>query len=159
MKTLTRPAETPAVSTPDTKSQLLAQELIRCPADQQERMIQQLRDNTSPDCSMALADAIPKLEDEARRKARHALAERLARMKTTTLAAYLKYDVVELRRAAALACAMKDSKEMIPDVLRLLNDPDTQVSRAAVVALQELTGQNLGTDRQAWLDWWNKQRK
>jgi hypothetical protein len=117
----------------------------------------------------ALATALPKLNGDAKRKAREALADRLTRMKAQTLGRYLEDEDTEIRRAAALACAMKDCKDHIPDLIRLLGDREGPVARAAHAALKELSGQDLGPradadgaerDRAvaAWRAWWKGQK-
>ena len=78
---------------------------------------------------------------------------------------------MELRRAAALACAMKDDKTHIPDLIdRLALDEDTVV-RAARAGLKSLSGgKDFGPepgytklDRavavEEWTAWWAKQKK
>ena len=118
----------------------------------------------------ALAHAIPRLDADSRRSAREALAERLARMKPATLQSYLKDELPEIRRAATLACAAREAKELTGELIRLLNDPDPLVERAAHAALKELTGQDFGPKAgadgperskaiSAWEAWWKKQRR
>jgi HEAT repeat protein len=80
-------------------------------------------------------------------------------MKEQSLGNYLKDEDVEIRRAAALACAMKDAKSLVPSLIPLLGDREVLVKRAANLALRELTGQRFGEDQQAWQDWWNKQNR
>ena len=101
---------------------------------------------------------------------RDALAARLARMKANTLKNYLEDEDAEIRRAAALACATKDTKEHIPALIRLLSDPEPVVLRAAHAALKTLTEQDFGPGPNAtraerteaiaaWQLWWSKQGK
>ena len=129
-----------------------------------------MRDEKGVQYTEALATAIAQLEGEARRKAREALAERLTRLKEKSLAAYLLDEDAEIRRAAALACAMKESKVLIPQLIPLLRDPEMLVVHATHAALKELTGQDFGPTAKAsredrdqaalqWLKWWNKQQK
>ena len=91
-------------------------------------------------------------------------------MKATTLGRYLKDEDPEIRRAAALACAMKESKAQVPDLIRLLSDREAAVARAAHAALMDLTGQDFGpaagatrAERArsiaAWQLWWQKQSR
>ncbi len=102
------------------------------------------------------------------KKARDALAERLARMTADTLRAKLKDANAEVRRASALACAMKEDKALVPDLITALDDADSWVVRAAAVSLRLLTGQDFGpaagataADRAkavaAWKAWWKRQ--
>ena len=78
--------------------------------------MQQYRDGKGVTYTEALAGAIPQLNGEDKgRKARDALSERLTRMKAEVLARYLQDPDAEIRRAAALAAAMKEAKTLIPD--------------------------------------------
>jgi hypothetical protein len=63
---------------------------------------------------------------------------------------------------------MKDSKPLIPHLIRLLNDREATVARAAHAALKELSGKDFGprpdANRQqraraitAWQLWWSQQ--
>src|SRR5262249_26019770 len=74
---------------------------------------------------------------------------------------------VEIRRAAALACGMKEDRSHVPDLIPLLDDPEPAVGRAAYVALKHLTGQDFGPPASAtaaeksaaiqkWKTWWSK---
>src|SRR5262249_17754594 len=96
------------------------------------------------------------------------LVERLTRMTDKTLAAYFEDEQPEIRRAAALACARKGSKSLIPQIVSLLHHSQRPVVESAHEALKELTGQDFGPAADAapgerhhasqrWLDWWNKQ--
>ena len=110
------------------------------------------------------------MEGDAKRQAREALAIRLARMKVETLATYLQDEEAEIRRAAAIACAKKESKILIPNLISLIRDPETSVALAAHAALKDLTGQDFGPSADAsrqdrdqaalkWLRWWTKQNR
>ena len=98
------------------------------------------------------------------------LAERLCRMTAATLRGMLKANEAELRRAAALACAMKDDKDHIPDLIGALTDTDEGVARAAKAGLKSLTGKDFGpavgasaTEKAkavaAWKEWYAKEKK
>jgi hypothetical protein len=84
------------------------------------------------------------------------------------LAKYMTDDDAEIRRAAAAACAKKEARTLIPNLIGLLRDREGAVVGAAHTALKELTGQDFGPapgagrqDRdeaaQRWLEWWGKQ--
>jgi HEAT repeat protein len=131
-------------------------------------MLERLRDGKGTGYTDALVSAIPKLNGDARRKAREALADRLTRMKAETLAQYLQDEDAEVRRAAALAAGMKDSKPLIPHLIRLLSDREATVARAAHASLKALSGEDFGprpdaTLQQraravtAWKAWWARQ--
>ena len=156
-KETTRPADPP----PELASARLAREFVQAPPAKQEQALQTLREAKGTVYTEALASAIPLLDDAARRKAaRDALAERLSRMKDQTLGLYLKDEDAEIRRAAALACVLKDAKTLIPGLIPLLDDPEKDIVRkAALLALKELSGKNLGPAREDWQAWWDKQGK
>jgi len=164
-KTAREPGKEPSESRPpprppqNPESARLARELIEASPAQKERTLDRLREGKGVVYTEALAAAIPQLNGETLRKAREALAERLTRMKAETLVLYLKDEDREIRRAAALACAMKDTKVYIPNLIPLLSDPELLVIRAAHLALKELSGQTIGPSREAWQEWWDKQGK
>lgn len=146
----------------------LAKELVRAPAALRRASLEKLRDGKGSEYSRALAEAIAELSSEAKTEARQALADRLARLKMANLAAYLTDDDAELRRAAALACALKEDRTQVGKLIDLLNDSETSVQRAAYAALKELTKQDFGPARDAaamereeataaWRAWWKKQ--
>jgi HEAT repeat protein len=102
-------------------------------------------------------------------QAREALAERLSRMTRPILKEKLRDQSDEVRRAAALACAMKEEKALIPDLIDLLADPKPRVGRAARASLMALSHEDFGpTDSAAkdrvtkaaelWRQWWVKNR-
>ena len=154
----------------DSESAKLADALVKAPPGRQAKLLEKIQGEKGPQYTEALALAIPQLDGEPRRLARDALADRLTRMKATVLAEYLQDDDAEIRRAAALAVAMKESKELIPNLIPLLRDAEVSVARAAHAALKELTGQDFGPTAKAtreqreqaavkWLQWWGKQKK
>jgi HEAT repeat protein len=88
-------------------------------------------------------------------------------MSARTLSDKLQDDDLEVRRAAALACAMRDERAHVPRLIELLQDPEAAVARAAHAALKSLTNQDLGPGADAgqadvaravaaWKDWWAK---
>ncbi|HWG46352.1 MAG TPA: HEAT repeat domain-containing protein [Gemmataceae bacterium] len=154
----------------DSESTRLARALVKASGDRRTELMEQMRDEKGVQYTEALAVAIPQLEGGAYRKAREALAERLTRLKEKSLIAYLVDEDAEIRRAAALAVAMKESKTLIPHLIPLLGDTEMSVVRATHAALKELTGQDFGPATNAsredrdqaalkWLDWWNKRPK
>lgn len=143
----------------------LKQQLLNAGPEQQARLIERLRDQKGREHTLALAAAIAELTDPARGQARDALAQRLTRMTAATLRDQLSEEQAEIRRAAALACAMKEDQVHTADLIGLLDDAEVMVVRAALVGLQHLHGVNLGSHAQpadraqtvaAWKDWWRK---
>lgn len=146
----------------------LGSQLVKAPADQQEALLNQMREGKGTAFTQTLAAAIPQLSGPTKAKARDALAERLARMSADTLREKFRDANVEVRRAAALACVIREEKSCIPDLVTLLQDAEALVSRAALVALKDLTGQDFGPAPTAtraereqalakWKGWWAKQ--
>jgi hypothetical protein len=161
--TATRPAA-PAVS---PEAAQLSDELVKAGAARQAEVLRRLRDSKGPVYTDALAHAIHRLDGVLKGQARDALADRLTRMKKDTLDDKLRDDDLEVRRAAALAAAMKDEKAHVPRLIELLQDPEGDVARAAHAALKSLTNQDFGPARDAsradvaraataWKDWWGR---
>src|SRR5205085_4412079 len=93
---------TPKPAQPRSDAERLAAELIEAKPAQQERLLEELRDNKGPTHTQALLAAIPQLRGDVKKKARDALAQRMARMTSATLKERLSDDDAEMRRAAAL---------------------------------------------------------
>jgi HEAT repeat protein len=129
-------------------------------------VLRKLRDSKGAVYTDALAHAIHRLEGSAKGQARDALTDRLTRMSARTLTDKLQDDDLEVRRAAALACAMKDERAHVPRLIEMLQD-EAPVAPAAHAALKSLTGQDFGPAPEArqadvaravaaWKDWWAK---
>jgi hypothetical protein len=153
-----------------TDAERLARELLGASPGRQEAIIAELRDGKGTDFTAALAKSIPTLAGVIQKKARDALAERLARLTVATIRTKLKDDDAEVRRAATLACAMKEDKAFIPDLIGVLDDKDNWVVRSSAVALRTLTGQDFGPSASAtaeerakavaaWKAWWTRQNR
>jgi hypothetical protein len=143
-------------------------QLTRAGPSVQEKLVLQFKDGKGVAYTQALAGAIPHLSGIVKDKARDALAERLARMTELTVRARLKDEDPEIRRAAALASAMKEDKGHVPDLIGLLEDRAPAVGRAAQAALRSLTGKDFGPPPGAtkaerakavadWKRWWESQ--
>jgi hypothetical protein len=166
----TKPAVSPqATGEQDKAIARLSAELVRASGDEQERVLDKLRAGKGVIYTEALAGSIPLLKGTIRDKARAALAQRLTRMTAATLRDKLKDDNLEIRRAAALACAAKKSKAHIPDLIEALGDVELPVALAALQALKDLTGQDFGPAADAtraerktaiarWQAWWKKEK-
>ncbi len=146
----------------------LVMNLLQAPAERQEQLLSQYKKAHGVAYTQALAAVIPKLPDGSKRKARDALAERLARMTARTLQGRLNDEDAEIRRAAALACAMRDERSHVPDLIARLQDSEPAVARAAHAALKSLTGKDFGPASgaseaekgravRAWKAWWDQQ--
>jgi hypothetical protein len=144
--------------------------LVHAVADDQRRLIAEYRDHKGPAYTEALAEAIPRLAAQPKALARDALAERLTRMTMATLQGELASGNAEVRRAAALASAMKEEPALIPDLIDRLDDSDKAVRRAAAIGLASLTKKNFGPREDAtpeqrqsaiekWRTWWSEQKR
>jgi hypothetical protein len=154
----------------DSDAARIGRRLIESSGDEQAVLLQKLKSGQGSAYTQALAAAIPKLDESAQKMTRQALADRLSDLKTASLRQWLQYDDREIRRAAALACAMKDDKSTVPDLIPLLDDREALVARAAHAALKSLTNQDYGpsanassADRAravaAWKEWWKRSGK
>jgi len=154
----------------DSTSARLAGDLVKASGSRHTMLLKQISEGKGVEFTEALALAISQLTGENKRKARTALTQRLTRMKEATLTNYLADEDTEIRRAAALACAAKGSKTIVPHLIPLLRDPQELVAEAAHEALKDITGQDFGPVPEAsredrdqaarkWLDWWNKQER
>jgi hypothetical protein len=151
----------------EAKAARMSNELAKADQDHQAELFEKYQEGKGTVYTLALAGAIPRLSGEAKSKARDALAQRLTRMTAATLREELKDDDPEIRRAAALACAMKDDKSHVPDLIPLLEDREPLVGRAAHAALKSLTGKDFGPEANAsrqdtakaataWKEWYEK---
>jgi hypothetical protein len=147
-------------------AQLSAEVVDATPAER-TKLIENLRDSKGAENTQALAQAITQLDGDAKKKARQALAERLSNMKASTLEGYLQEVDPEMRRAAALATAMKEDITFVGKLIDLLNDQEKTVERAACAALKALTKQDFGPAAdasasekakavKAWKAWWKR---
>jgi hypothetical protein len=92
----------------------------------------------------AITFALTRLERDKKKQAQAALVERLVRMTPETLKKLTAMNEPELRRAAILACAAKDDKTHLPDLIARINDPDEDVVKAARAGLRSLAGEDFG---------------
>jgi HEAT repeat protein len=130
--------------------------------------LEKLRDGPDAACTGALAVAIRRMIGNPRRLARDALVERLARLTVGALRDRLADPEPEIRRAAALASTVMESRQLVPELAKLLDDSEITVSRCAQVALRTITEQDFGprvgatSDERseaaaAWQKWLDKQ--
>jgi hypothetical protein len=130
------------VSRKDAESERLANELVRATGARHQELLKKYAETSGVEYTEAVAYAIPGLSGDARKEARDALAERLSARKEVTLMRYLQDEDAEIRRAAAVALGMRDAKEAVGDIAKLLLDPEPSVARAAHASLRSLTGQD-----------------
>jgi hypothetical protein len=152
------------------ESVALAAKLLKSTGSDWTKLLADARDNKGSNNTRALVRIAEKADGDRKREARDALSERLCRMTPATLRAMLKANEAELRRAAVLACAMKEDQDHVPDLIAALLDPDDGVSRAAKAGLKSLTGKDFGPAAgaspvqkaqaaAAWRDWYTNGKK
>ena len=162
-------ATKPLPSPVEDEASKLASKLVLAPATDWSKALETMRDAKGGDYTKSLAIAIRRLDGDRKKEAREALAERLTRMSAETLKAMTTSEDAELRRGAVLACAMKDDKVHVPDLIDRLTDDDDPVVRAAKAGLKSLTEQDFGPKAgatkdeckaaaTAWRAWWAKQK-
>lgn len=136
-------------SADESKAWALCEAAVRATPQTRHDLLVQLRDGKGLPYTDALARAIAKLPTGARAEARDLLTQRLTRMTGATLQAKLHDEDGEVRRAAAGACARKQAREQVPDIIELLDDPDPGIVQAAHRALQSLSGCDFGPPERA----------
>jgi hypothetical protein len=162
-----KPAEDDSSSSPAAR---MAADLAKANTSRFELLLHNFRLGKGTEFTEGLALAIPQLSGERQKRVQEELVKRLTRMTDTTLKGYLGDEIMEIRVAAARACALKGSKSLVPQLIPLLRDTRGGVSEAAHQALKELSGQDFGPKANAsreqrvqasrqWTDWWNKQLK
>src|SRR5262249_52179631 len=122
----------------------LVKDLLTAAPGTEDVVLHHFRESDGIEFTDALATAIPKLKGEAYKKARIALAERLARLNATSLREKLAESDPQIRRAAALACANRKFVQLAPEVITLLEEKDPDLPPAAWVALKALSGKDFG---------------
>ncbi|HZY86713.1 MAG TPA: HEAT repeat domain-containing protein [Gemmataceae bacterium] len=144
-------AQGPQLSTLDSRAAAdrteggrLASALAQVRPESRQEIVTKYRDSKGVQYTEALALAIAREAGDARRQLREALAERMARMTEKTLGQYLEDEDAEVRRAAALGLAMRESKAHFAGLIGLLLDPQPSVERAAHAALCSLSGEDFG---------------
>jgi hypothetical protein len=137
----------------DLKAARLSGEVIQADAFQRVALLGNLRDGKGLAYTLALAGAIPALRGEMQETARQYLADRLSRMTAETLRDKFGDDDPEVRRAAVLACTRKGKRELVPDLIALLEGDEPVTTRLAEAGLKELTGRSFEAPA-AWQTWW-----
>ena len=129
---------------PETEAGHLAAALLQAPGPRQTKLLKEYQESKGEKYTGALAIAASRLTSDHRHEVRKALAERLARMTEYTLGNYLEDEDPEVRRAAVLALAMRESLVHVPRMINMLSDPEAAVTRAVVASLRSLSGKDFG---------------
>lgn len=162
------PPQAPAAAGFDQETRQLVNAMLRADVSRRETLLSEYQQAKGAAYTDALAAVISRLTEIERIKAREALTLRLARMTVATLRDRLRDEQPEIRRAAALAFAVKEDRSAIAALIDLLEDPEPLVARAAHTALKDLTKQDFGPSPRAdtadsrrsaaaWRAWWQKQ--
>ena len=64
----------------------------------------------------------------------------------------------EVRRGSALALGHLQDPTSVPQLIRMLEDPDPRVGQSALWALRNLSERRLGGDPRRWTDWYEGER-
>jgi hypothetical protein len=137
----------------DLKAARLCREVVQADGFQRVALLGSLRDGKGLAYTLALAGVIPALRGEMQETARQYLTDRLSRMTAETLRDKLGDDDPEVRRAAVLACTRKGKRELVPDLIALLEGDEPLTTRLAEAGLKELTGRSFEAPG-AWQAWW-----
>jgi HEAT repeat protein len=135
---------------------LLSRRLQRSAALDAEILLNKVRNDKGEENTMALVSAIPGMKGKLQDRARQFLVERLGRLSPQALCEKLRDEDSEMRQAVLQVCQGKEKKEVVPELLALLEAPDPLTARTAETALREVTGQTHSTPAD-WQSWWKKQ--
>ncbi|MCS6976050.1 MAG: hypothetical protein NZM31_03440 [Gemmatales bacterium] len=109
--------------------------------------------------TQALIDALPLLSEDLKEPVRMTLVKRLARQSVNSLRSRLAENDAEVRLAVVRAVALKQARDLVPDLVELLPKADNNLADAIAKTLQGLTGQDHGRNVQAWRDYLAKQKQ
>ncbi len=137
--------------------------------DEVAELLTRYADTKGAEYTEALARLAAQLTGTNQSAARDSLARRLTRMTVGTLLEMLRDSDGEVRRAAALACGSKNDKACVPELIRLLGDPDVKIVQNARNSLKIITKVDHGPEENAnatertkallaWRQWWEKNK-
>lgn len=150
-------------ATPDRledPNKLVKEYAVADPARRQDilRLLEITKD-PSGSYTQALIDAIPLLPEDLKDPVRQTLVKRLSRQSVNSLRSRLAENDPEVRLAVVRAAALKQARDLVPDLIELLPKADNTLAEAIAKTLQGLTGQDLGRNAQAWRDYLAKQKQ
>lgn len=160
-KATAKPASKPTVSVDADKpltaadASKIVREMANADPAKFNELVDQLTAAKGGEATRALREAIDSASASRKPRLREALALRFKRLSAKSLRDYLQQEDKELRSAAARAIGEKGAKDMIPDLIPLLQT-DAQTREAALTALKTLTGQDFGPGTDGWTRWWQK---
>jgi hypothetical protein len=160
-----QPREVVTATAEDVEAARLTAILAFAEPARQAELLTNYRDAKGIVYTEALADVLPRLDDDTRRTAQDYLAQRLTRMTIATVLDRFDDSRAEVRRAAALAAAKKEDRSAVPALIPLVHDSEEFVVLAAKATLVSLTGEDFGpgpgssADDRAraaadWRAWW-----
>ncbi len=129
----------------------LAQRILDSDSNLQDAILFELHQRKGKSSTMGMLTAIDNLPDDRKKHAEELLIRRLRRMKSTTLANYLKKDSSLLCSSAAKAAETKREKSVAPELVELLIHSNNAVNGAANDALKSIFGQDFGDTTNASL--------
>jgi hypothetical protein len=133
----------------------LGRQIVQSSGLDHEAVLAKCRVGDGPLYTQALANAIPYLKGATKERVRAILTDRLMRMPMNSLRDHLRDNDPEIRRAALLCCGRRDKKQVVPELLALLDDPEPITARMAEEGLAAITGEHL-KDPAEWRAWWKK---
>jgi hypothetical protein len=137
-------SSTGAEPLPETEAGRLAAVFLKAQGERHKELLKEHQETKGADHSYALALAAARLTGNNRREVREALADRMAGLSDATLGRYLHDENAEIRRAAVLGLAMRDSTAHVQRMIDMLLDPEPAVTRAVVAGLRSLSGKDFG---------------
>ena len=137
----------------------LQEELRTAVGDRLEEILDLLEKTQGSEYTEALVKALAFVRAEIKPQVRAVLARRFVRLKASSLRGYLQHDKEEYRRAAAVAAGVKKEKELLPELIHLMRDPNPEVAEEGYQALRKTTGRDFGKNVRAWDKWWQEQNK
>ena len=137
----------------EVEADRLAEKLVAAGPVRLAQLLGQARGGEEEVSIKGLAIALRRLKGEARDKVQEALIQQLARLDAGSLRRRLHEEAPVLRQAAVAACVRRGDKELIPDLIALLEEADPMLTSQAEKGLETMTGQHF-TNPTAWRDWW-----
>ncbi len=128
----------------DPEADKLSQRLLKAAGQQQKDLLKEYAGTSGIQYTFAIAYAIPSLSGDIRKEARQYPRRSLVREEGNDAAELSGRRRCRGTPAAALALGMRDAKEKVGDVAKLLLDPEPTVVRATHASLVSLTGEDYG---------------
>ena len=133
----------------------LSRTLVKSEDLERSRLLAKYRDGEGIVYTQALACAISSLRGQMKEYVRRCPDRALSRLSAKTLRDRLLDDDAEVRRGAVLACVRKEDKQLVPDLIALLDNPEPVTASLAEEGLSSLTGEHFNNPT-AWQSWWKK---